>query len=432
LLLTVLGFAGLGSLAVYRLMHASSTVMELANGAGMAVYLAWMIWESRISVREISRPEAPHDRGTMEMCAAVKLALLLAALAGGAALLPDRVDWRVECAAAGGVLLIAGGVWLRIAAIGALGASYSHRIRTPDSPLVSSGPYAAMRHPAYVGALLVHSGVVCLLPNWFSVAALAVWFAAVAHRTRVEDDWLERTVPEYSGYRTSVPGAWIPRFFRGRPSGSLQSYLPILLSVSFVSLICGLSAIQLAALPAALAVALGVLVAVYLAWLLVESRLAIGEISMQRTGIDRGTLELYAFGRAATVLSALALPIQWTSVGAWYPIGLGIFLAGVALRLHAIRVLGTYYSHRVRISESHRIVTDGPYRALRHPAYCGMILAHCGFVVCFFNVTSTAILLLILAPAVILRIHVEERVLFELDGYREYARNRARLIPLLW
>jgi protein-S-isoprenylcysteine O-methyltransferase Ste14 len=61
-----------------------------------------------------------------------------------------------------------------------------------------------------------------------------------------------------------------------------------------------------------------------------------------------------------------------------------------------------------------------------------MILAHCGFVVCFFNVTSAAILLLILAPAVILRIHVEERVLFELDGYREYARNRARLIPLLW
>jgi protein-S-isoprenylcysteine O-methyltransferase Ste14 len=61
-----------------------------------------------------------------------------------------------------------------------------------------------------------------------------------------------------------------------------------------------------------------------------------------------------------------------------------------------------------------------------------MILAHCGFVVCFFNVASAAILLLILAPAVLLRVRVEERVLFQLNGYREYARDRARLIPLLW
>jgi protein-S-isoprenylcysteine O-methyltransferase Ste14 len=185
-------------------------------------------------------------------------------------------------------------------------------------------------------------------------------------------------------------------------------------------------------MPSSLAVALGALLLAYLGWLAIEWRLAVGEIVKGSTQTDRGTCELYAFGRAATVLSALALPIQWNSVGIWYPIGCTIFLAGVFLRLSAIHYLGAYYSHRVRLRESHRIVSDGPYRVLRHPAYSGMILAHCGFVVCFFNVTSAAILLIILAPAVILRIRVEERVLFELDGYREYARNRARLIPLLW
>jgi protein-S-isoprenylcysteine O-methyltransferase Ste14 len=282
-----------------------------------------------------------------------------------------------------------------------------------------------MRHPAYAGTLLIHVGVVCVGLNWFSIAALALWFAAVWYRTRVEEAWLNRT-PEYSLYRSAVPGAWLPS------AAWVQSRLPIILSASLVTLICWLSALKLAALPTSLAVALGAVVLSYLAWLAAESRLAVGELSKDRTRVDRGTCELYAFGRAATVLSALALPGEWTGLGLWYPIGFGIFVAGVLLRLSAIRSLGRYYSHRVRVTGSHKIVTHGPYRALRHPAYSGMILAHCGFVICFFNMTSAAILLMVLAPAVILRIRVEERVLFEIDGYREYAERRARLIPLVW
>jgi protein-S-isoprenylcysteine O-methyltransferase Ste14 len=208
--------------------------------------------------------------------------------------------------------------------------------------------------------------------------------------------------------------------------------LPILLSITLFLLICWLTILQLRRLPLSMALPLAFMMLVYLSWIIVESRLAVAEVSKEVTHVDRGTCEFYAFGRAATVLAALALPIRWTSLGLWFPIGFTLFIAGVALRLSAIHVMGRFYSHRVRITPSHKIVTHGPYRVIRHPAYSGMILAHCGIVVCFFNVTSAAILLIILAPAVILRIRVEERVLFELQGYRDYAVHRARLIPRLW
>ena len=37
-----------------------------------------------------------------------------------------------------------------------------------------------------------------------------------------------------------------------------------------------------------------------------------------------------------------------------------------------------------------------------------------------------------LVPAIVLRIRVEEKMLFQLDEYAEYARLRKRIVPLIW
>ena len=61
-----------------------------------------------------------------------------------------------------------------------------------------------------------------------------------------------------------------------------------------------------------------------------------------------------------------------------------------------------------------------------------MLTAHAGVVIFFFNPYTLASLLLVLLPAMIKRIRVEEVALFELNGYSAYAHDRSRLLPLLW
>jgi protein-S-isoprenylcysteine O-methyltransferase Ste14 len=423
--LTVAAILVLGSLAVWRVLSFPSREQQAFVLVFLVMYVAWMMWESRVSIREIDKPEADNDRGTLELAAAAKIILLVSAIAGPTFVLPRRWFLLSAIVALG---LLVGGVLLRVAAIRALDKNYSHRIRTPVLPPIAHGPYASIRHPAYAGTLLVQMGVVCILPNWYAVAALAAWFVVVGLRTRLEDQWLQQ-FEQYRTYCKEVPGVWLP------PLNSwtkLQSRLPIGFSVAFVALIVLFFWRKLPSLAEPLDLALSLVIAAYLAWILIESATAVAEIDRERTKIDRGTMELYAFGRAATVLTALGFPTSWSEFGFWYPLGATLFLGGVILRLAAIRTLGTHYSYRVRIPAGHVIVDRGPYRVLRHPAYAGMILAHTGFVICFFHPVSLAVLLLWFVPAVLLRIRVEERALATVPGYKDYAYLRKRLIPLVW
>lgn len=94
-----------------------------------------------------------------------------------------------------------------------------------------------------------------------------------------------------------------------------------------------------------------------------------------------------------------------------------------------------YFSQLVRIQaeHGHSVVTGGPYRHVRHPAYAGGALVG----------ISTPVLLgswMALVPGtidallIILRTVLEDRTLqVELPGYREYARRVThRLLPLGW
>lgn len=168
-------------------------------------------------------------------------------------------------------------------------------------------------------------------------------------------------------------------------------------------------------------------VVAYLGWVLSEARITVGTPS--QSAAENRTLVPYAAARVTAALTAAySEPVVSVEIGIALA---GVFLAGVTLRAWAIRELGARYSHRVvRISES-GLICSGPYRALRHPAYAGMLLANIGFVSYFASPASIAALIL-LAAMIFWRIKVEEGVLTRSPEYREFASTRSRFVPGVW
>ena len=100
------------------------------------------------------------------------------------------------------------------------------------------------------------------------------------------------------------------------------------------------------------------------------------------------------------------------------------------MRLWPVFVLGRRFSGLVAIQPGHELVTDGPYRYVRHPSYLGMMLALAGWALVFrsaVGLAATALGLLVLAT----RIEAEEALLASQFGepYEEYRRRTWRLLP---
>ncbi|AWN31748.1 isoprenylcysteine carboxylmethyltransferase family protein [Streptomyces sp. NEAU-S7GS2] len=173
------------------------------------------------------------------------------------------------------------------------------------------------------------------------------------------------------------------------------------------------------------------LAGLHLLWLLLETWTTVRSSTSTETATDRGTIYVYAAARAATVAAACLPSADQQTYHPWMLAVPVVFAAAVGVRLSAIRTLGRFYSHRVRVLSDHQIVRTGPYRWIRHPAYFGMALAHIAFVVFFLN-TYSAAALMILLPTLVVRILVEERTLLTLPGYSEYAATHRRVIPWIW
>ena len=215
----------------------------------------------------------------------------------------------------------------------------------------------------------------------------------------------------------------------------IQNFKPLILAITLILLICIVTYTRIQnqnIWEDSIANFDIIIVLIYLFWIVFESSISIKERDKGEKTSDFGTLEFYAISQALTFLSALWFDSIWPSPGFAHFLGLDVFLFGICFRLCAIINLGHYYSHIVREVDDHKIIDSGPYKYIRHPAYVGMIVAHIGIVLYFFNLVTLLIFFLSLIPAIILRIFIEEKTLFRIEGYSDYAKNRKRLIPLIW
>ncbi|MGI8753437.1 MAG: methyltransferase family protein [Acidimicrobiales bacterium] len=136
----------------------------------------------------------------------------------------------------------------------------------------------------------------------------------------------------------------------------------------------------------------------------------------------------------AIVLSPTARggTIRPAAVAAW--IGLGLLWCGVALRFWSFRTLGRYFTFIVQTSRDQPVITDGPYRVIRHPSYAGLLLAAVSLGLFIGNWWSLMSFAAAMICGLVFRIRVEERALLQNlgDEYRHYAATHKRLIPFIW
>jgi protein-S-isoprenylcysteine O-methyltransferase Ste14 len=111
-------------------------------------------------------------------------------------------------------------------------------------------------------------------------------------------------------------------------------------------------------------------------------------------------------------------------------IGVALFVAGGALRLWPVFVLGNRFSGLVAIQPGHALVTDGIYGILRHPSYLGLLVNALGWALAFRS--SVGVLLTaLMIPPLLARMRSEEALLRSHfgDAYASYMARTSRLIP---
>jgi protein-S-isoprenylcysteine O-methyltransferase Ste14 len=148
--------------------------------------------------------------------------------------------------------------------------------------------------------------------------------------------------------------------------------------------------------------------------------------------IVAGALPFFLLFSRATRWSPLGWRIIPLSPGTTFA-GLALTYAGIALAIWARVVLGKHWSGTITIKEGHRLIRSGPYSAVRHPIYSGLLLAVLGTALGVGELRSFVALAMSLAVWLV-KSRLEERFMMEQFGreYEDYRQRTWALIPFIF
>jgi protein-S-isoprenylcysteine O-methyltransferase Ste14 len=165
----------------------------------------WAVFELGVRVWEVAqgRGGGTHDRGSR-----VAIAVSLGVAIGVAAAVSSSER-------TGGAVVMWLGLAVRVWAVVTLGRAFRTTVEVdPGQAVVTRGPYRWVRHPSYLGLLLIVAGFGVAAGSWTALAVcVVVPLPALVYRIRVEEAELTRVLGEpYRAYRSRtarlIPGLW--------------------------------------------------------------------------------------------------------------------------------------------------------------------------------------------------------------------------------
>ncbi len=172
----------------------------------ITVQLYYVISETRMTKRTTRGMDNSADRGTR------KLVWILSAIAFDGAWLPVIFGFGKLFVLGAwltwvGVVVMISGVAFRQYAINSLGKFFTATVQIrKNHQLIKDGPYHHIRHPSYLGLLILALGNGVALANWISLLlCIALPTIGIIRRIKVEEKELYRHFGEqYQDYRKST------------------------------------------------------------------------------------------------------------------------------------------------------------------------------------------------------------------------------------
>jgi protein-S-isoprenylcysteine O-methyltransferase Ste14 len=163
----------------------------------------------RARIVSVAEPE-PRQRIIAALLVLCVLALFAVSLVSGG------LDYKLGRASVPvpivllGDLLVAGGlilVWLvfRVNTYAAATVTVE-----PEQPVISTGPYALVRHPMYSGGLLLFLSVPLALGSWLGLVLFPPILVLIIWRLKNEERYLSTHLPGYRDYCARVTHRLIP------------------------------------------------------------------------------------------------------------------------------------------------------------------------------------------------------------------------------
>ncbi|MFL0198786.1 methyltransferase family protein [Clostridium sp. WILCCON 0269] len=160
------------------------------------------------------------------------------------------------------------------------------------------------------------------------------------------------------------------------------------------------------------------------------------EKKSNKKSYDKGSCFIILLGvwLSVVVSSMVRKQIHWLLPNMVFWIGIIFMLLGVVIRIWAVWTLRKFFSLSVVIKSEQKLINNGLYKYLRHPAYTGSILAVLGIPLSLRSFIATPCVLIILACVYGYRIFVEEKALLKNFGneYINYKKTTWRIIPWVW
>jgi len=114
-------------------------------------------------------------------------------------------------------------------------------------------------------------------------------------------------------------------------------------------------------------------------------------------------------------------------------LGAGLIFAGDLLFIWSHKALGSNWSPILEIRKGHTLVTDGPYRFIRHPMYAAIFLIGIGVSLLSANWIVALSYMMPTASLYLVRVSDEEEMMIGQfgDEYRQFMTRTGCLIPKL-